>query len=323
MLDKIKNFYPIKNHIENSAIIKIFGDHLQDNKSPSSFIIESISSIENLKNNSLLFISKKSNLETIYSNSIHIITDDIKVFENNHNVSLVKNLNLSYCHILNYIFYHEDNLDFPDEFIFKNNSYISIYSKIDPSAQIGNNSVIGRGCEIGKNNIIKNNVVIKNSILGDNITISDNTVIGSSGFGFDPKSMGSRMLFPHIGIVIIEDNVYIGSNCTIDRGKIDFTKIGSHSMLDNQIHIAHNVILGSNACIAGQSGISGSVKTGSRLTMGGQSGIAGHLKIGNNVTIAAKSGVIKNLKDKSVVAGFPAIDLYKWKKNIIKLYKTK
>ena len=316
MLYKVENFYPFKNRIKNSELSVILNDYLNDNKFKSTFNIENISSIENLKKNSFLFISRINKIENIYPNYIHIITDDPQVFESNHNASLVKNLNLSYCQILNFLFYHEDNLNFPDEFVFKNNSYISIYSKIDPSTEIGNNCIIGRGCEIGKNNIFKNNVVIKNSILGNNITISDNTVIGSSGFGFDPEFMGSRMIFPHIGIVIIEDDVFIGSNCTIDRGKIDFTKIGSNSMLDNQIHIAHNVILGSKACIAGQSGISGSVKTGSRLTMGGQSGIAGHLKIGDNVTIAAKSGVTKTLKDKSVVAGFPAIDLYKWKKTL-------
>ena len=94
-------------------------------------------------------------------------------------------------------------------------------------------------------------------------------------------------------------------------------------MLDNLIHIAHNVFLGSNACIAAQTGISGSVKIGDNLVCGGQVGFAGHITIGNNVKIAAKSGVTKNIKDNSVIAGFPAIDIKLWRKNIINERKNR
>ena len=160
--------------------------------------------------------------------------------------------------------------------------------------------------------------MIKNTILLDNIIISENCTIGSTGFGFNLKNMGSLNILPHIGIVYIEDNVFVGANCTIDRAKIDSTLIGNNSMLDNQIHIAHNVILGSNACIAAQTGISGSVKIGKNLISGGQVGIAGHLKIGDHVVIAAKSGVTKNIENNCKVGGFPAMDLTKWKKSIIK-----
>ena len=93
-------------------------------------------------------------------------------------------------------------------------------------------------------------------------------------------------------------------------------------MIDNLVHIAHNVYIGKNACIAAQTGISGSVKIGNNSTIGGQTGFAGHIDIGNNVTIAAKSGVTKNIKDNSIVAGFPAIDITIWKKKIIKERKN-
>jgi UDP-3-O-[3-hydroxymyristoyl] glucosamine N-acyltransferase len=92
-------------------------------------------------------------------------------------------------------------------------------------------------------------------------------------------------------------------------------------MIDNMVHIAHNVIIGKNACIAAQTGISGSVKVGENVTIGGQAGFAGHITIGDNVIIAAKSGVTKNIRDNSVVAGFPAIDIREWKKNIIRQRK--
>ena len=169
--------------------------------------------------------------------------------------------------------------------------------------------------------IIKNNVVIKNSLIGNNVVICDNTSIGTTGFGFDFNKRGSSNLNPQIGITIIDDNVHIGASCTIDRGKIDFTYIGKNSMIDNMVHIAHNVIIGKNACIAAQTGISGSVKIGDNVTIGGQVGFAGHISIGENVVIAAKSGVTKNIKDNSVVAGFPAIDMKEWKKNIIRQRK--
>ena len=94
-----------------------------------------------------------------------------------------------------------------------------------------------------------------------------------------------------------------------------------NSMIDNLVHIAHNVHLGENACIAAQTGISGSVIIGSNSTIGGQVGFAGHINIGNNVIIAAKSGVTKNIKSKSSVAGYPATDINKWKRNIIKQRK--
>ena len=93
-------------------------------------------------------------------------------------------------------------------------------------------------------------------------------------------------------------------------------------MIDNMVHIGHNVILGDNACIAAQTGISGSVVIGKNVTIGGQAGFAGHIKIGENVIIAARSGVTKDIKDNSVVAGFPATDIKEWKKNVIKQRKN-
>ena len=142
--------------------------------------------------------------------------------------------------------------------------------------------------------------------------------MGSTGFGFDYFNRGASNISPQVGIVFINSNSHIGSNCCIDRGKIDMTYIGKNCMIDNLVHIAHNVNISDNACIAAQTGISGSVKIGSNVTVGGQAGFAGHIDIGNNVTVAAKSGVTKNLKDNSTVAGFPAIDIKIWKKKIIK-----
>ena len=244
---------------------------------------------------------------------------DLNILEYlNHNLILVSNLSKSYNLIVNNLFLHDDCIDFKDDYDLVDNSLISKYAEVDSSSKILGNCVVGRGVKIGKRCIIKNNVVIKNTIISDNVVICDNSTIGSTGFGFELNNLGSVNISPQIGIVFIGNNVHIGANCSIDRGKLDVTYIGENSMLDNHVHIAHNVYIDRNACIAAQSGISGSVSIGKNLISGGQSGYAGHINIGDNVIVAAKSGVTKNIKDNSKVAGFPAINIYDWKKNIIK-----
>lgn len=315
------SFYPIRNSINNNELNLILNKNLISEKINSTIKICDVSSLDNIRNESILFIKKNEKLINSKFDKYSIITDNKDVFKNTYtsSIHLVSNIDLCYNIILNHLFYHEDSIDFHDDFTKINGSYISNYSKLDPSSKISKNCVIGRGVTIGKNCIIKNNVVIKNAIIGDNVIIADNTTIGSTGFGFSLNNMGSTNTSPQVGIVHIDNNVSIGSNCTIDRGKIDLTYIGQNSMLDNLIHIGHNVIIKRNVCIAAQTGISGSTIIGDNVVIGGQSGFAGHIKIGNNVMVAAKSGVTKNIDDNSVVAGFPAIDIKEWKKNIIKL----
>ena len=313
------DFYPIKNKIRTFDLIKNFNLDINKSKISDDFFLNDISSLNNIRNNSLLILEKNYSINIDAKMNILVITNDFNIFNSNKykNILYLDNFKDISNKLINYLFYHEDSPDFKDEFKIINNTFISIFADVDKTALIGNNSIIGRGCKIGKNAIIKNNSVIKNCIIGNNVNIGDNNSIGSTGFGFDLKLMGANNLTPHLGIVHIDDNVRIGSNCTIDRAKVDVTYIGKNSMIDNLVHIAHNVILGDNACIAAQSGISGSVVIGKNLISGGQSGYAGHIKIGNNVIVAAKSGVTKNIPDNSKVAGFPAIDIKEWKNKII------
>lgn len=317
------DFFPLRRIIRSTDIKKILKDLIINSNIYENFDIGDISSLNVLRKNSFLFLTEKVNFKQSYKDNIFIITNSEKIYAelNNYNKVLVQDIDYTYTKICNYIFYHEDSEKLDDDAELIDGSYISKSANIHKSVSIGKNCFIGRGVEIGPNTLIKNNVVIKNSILGSNVIVSDNSTIGSTGFGFSLNNLGSKNIFPHIGIVILEDNVRIGSNCTIDRGKIDYTFIGKNSMLDNQIHIAHNVIIMSNACIAAQSGISGSVIIGNNLIAGGQSGFAGHISIGDNVIVAAKSGVTKNIKDKTSIAGYPAIDINKWKKLIIKQRK--
>ncbi len=318
------NFVLTRNKISVEGLLSILDKFVLKSNINSNFFINDVSSLDNYKKNSLLFIDKEIIPSKINFSEICLITSNEEVYKKylKENIFLVSNFNESFRNIINFMYIHEDSSDFKDEFSTINGSHISKYSSIQKSSVIQKNCVIGRGVEIGKNCIIKNNSVIKNAIIKDNVIIGDNTTIGSTGFGFDLKSPGATNIIPQIGIVYIDENTHIGSNCTIDRGKIDFTHIGKNCMIDNLVHIAHNVILGDNACLAAQSGISGSTLIGKNLISGGQSGYAGHIKIGDNVIVAGKSGVTKNIKDNSTIAGFPAIDIKEWKKLIIKQKKN-
>ena len=185
---------------------------------------------------------------------------------------------------------------------------------------IGENVSIGSNCKIGHNTIVEKNVligndcsigsnsIIRNTIVANRVKILDNCVIGKHGFGFFPLN-NKNFRYPHIGIVVIEDNCEIGCGAPIDRGSISNTVIGKNTFLDNQIHIAHNVKIGSNSIIAGQVGIAGSSGIGNNVKIGGQVGVSGHLKIGNNVEIGGGSGVIKNIPDNTKIMGYPARNL--------------
>jgi UDP-3-O-[3-hydroxymyristoyl] glucosamine N-acyltransferase len=183
--------------------------------------------------------------------------------------------------------------------------------KIGKNCLIGHNTIIESNVIIGDNCSIGSNVIIRNTIINNSVNILDGCVVGKKGFGFFPNKK-KNIRYPHIGIVIINDNAEIGSGSTIDRGSMSNTIIGKNSYLDNQIHVAHNNKIGDNCIVAGQVGFAGSSTLGNNVMIGGQAGISGHLKIGNNVQIAGGSGVIKSIPDNSRVMGYPAKDLKKF-----------
>ena len=198
-----------------------------------------------------------------------------------------------------------NNTKFNDTVKFGKNVLIGQNVSIGLNCIIGHNTIIEKNVSIGENCCIGSNTIIRNSLIKNNVKILDNCVIGKHGFGFFPIN-NQNLRYPHMGIVLIEDNCEIGCGSTIDRGSMSNTVIGKNTYLDNQIHIAHNVKIGENSIIAGQVGIAGSSIIGNNVKIGGQAGISGHLKIGNNVDIAGGSGVIKNIPDNSRVMGYPA-----------------
>ena len=177
-------------------------------------------------------------------------------------------------------------------------------AKIYPNAYLGNNVFIG------SNSIIHPGVKIYHDcIIGSKVVIHAGTVIGGDGFGFAPQPNGSFKKVPQMGNVIIEDNVEIGSNVTIDRATIGSTIIRNGAKLDNLLQIAHNVEIGCNTVVAALTGISGSTKIGNNVMIGGQAGIVGHIQIADGTKINAKSGVSKSiLTPNTAVTGTPASD---------------
>ena len=220
------------------------------------------------------------------------------------------------------MFYPFAEFDLPDETLQDFNKIKKIY----PEVKCGINVLIGENVKIGKNTFIASNsiiesnvrigekcvigsfVTIRNSLISNNVHIQDGSKIGIKGFGFIPNK-NKNIRTPHIGKVILEEGVEIGSNSTIDRGSLSDTIIGKNTFLDNQVHVAHNVKIGKNCMIAGQVGFAGSCTLGDNVVIGGQAGISGHLVIGNNVKIGGGSGVINDIADNEQVMGYPAIPL--------------
>jgi UDP-3-O-[3-hydroxymyristoyl] glucosamine N-acyltransferase len=167
--------------------------------------------------------------------------------------------------------------------------------------------VILENVEIGDNVLIFPTVTIReNSKIGNNVIIHSGSVIGSDGFGYTPNEKGEYVKIPQIGNVIIEDDVEIGSNVSIDRAMLGSTIIKKGSKIDNLVQIAHNVIIGENTAISAQTGVSGSTEIGNNVIVAGQVGFADHLVIADKVIVAAKSGVSKSLTKPGIYFGSPA-----------------
>jgi UDP-3-O-[3-hydroxymyristoyl] glucosamine N-acyltransferase len=211
---------------------------------------------------------------------------------------------------------------------------ISKLASIHPSAKIGSNVSIGKNvvisanCSIGDNTVIYHNSVVLEdtsigsdclifpnvtltfgNVIGNNVIIHSGTVIGSDGFGYFPNEKGEYTKVPQIGNVVIEDNVELGSNVSVDRAAMGSTKIMEGTKIDNLVQIAHNVEIGKHTAISGQSGIAGSAKVGDHCVFGGQVAVSGHIEIGNQVMMGGKSGASKSIPGPGKYFGVPAKEI--------------
>lgn len=180
--------------------------------------------------------------------------------------------------------------------------------RVGRDSKIAHGTVVGDDVVLGSDVRIYPNVTIREQCrIGDRVIIHSGAVIGSDGFGFAPRKDGTYEKIPQVGIVVIEEDVEIGANCTIDRATLGETLIKRGAKLDNLVHVAHNVVIGENTAIAAQTGIAGSAKIGKNVMMGGQVGLVGHIEVADNVKIIAQSGVSKSLtKPGATYFGSPA-----------------
>ena len=306
----------------------LVGDLFKDLKSEKKIKVNNVKTLIKSKKGDLTFFdSIKYKSDALNTKASYCITTKKleKFLPRGIKKIIVKNVLYELAKVLKKMYLHAD-IDYPDLSLklaskskfksvkFGNNVLVGKNAKIGKNTIIGANSIIEHDVIIGKNCVIGSHVILKNSILGNNVVIQDDCKIGLKGFGFIPLNE-NNFKFPHIGRVIINDNVEIASGCTIDRGSVDDTEIGKNTYLDNQVHLAHNVKIGSNCMIAGQVGFAGSSTIGNNVSIGGQAGISGHLKIGNNVKIGGGSGVVKDIEDNQVVMGYPAIPFKDFIKN--------
>ncbi len=180
-------------------------------------------------------------------------------------------------------------------------------AEIGEGTIIGALAVIGDGVRIGKNCRIYPHVVIYDGVeLGDNVVVHAGAVLGADGFGYSRTDDGKFHKIPQVGRLVIEDDVEIGANTTIDRASLGRSVIGRGSKIDNLVQIGHNVELGPDCAVAGQAGIAGSCKLGRGVLLGGQAGLSGHIELGDGVVVYAQSGVDKSFGDGVVLFGSPA-----------------
>ncbi len=188
--------------------------------------------------------------------------------------------------------------------------------RLDDRVVVGAGVVIGEGSTIGADTVLMPRVVLyPGTRVGARCVIHAGVVLGGDGFGF-ATTAGTHRKVPQLGRVVIEDDVEIGANSTVDRGTLGETRIGRGTKIDNLVMVAHGVVIGPHGLLAGQAGIAGSTRIGSHVTMAGQSGAAGHLRMGDRVVVAAKTAVFTDVPDRAFVAGIPAVDHRSWKRSL-------
>ena len=303
-----------------------------------NILVSNLSKIEEGTIGTLSFLANPAYSNYIYStNASIVIVNKSFVLENPVKSSCtlirVENAYESFAKLLelyNQINTEKEGVEQPS-FVSSNamigeNCYVGAFAYIGQNVSIGNHVkiyphvYIGDNCKIGNNTTLFSGVKIYHDcVIGNNCTIHASTVVGSDGFGFAPNNEGHVFTkVPQIGNVIIEDDVEIGSNSSIDRATLGSTILRKGVKLDNLVQIAHNVEIGENTVIAGLSGIAGSTKVGKNCMIGAQVGVAGHLRIANGVKIAGQSGIGSSIdKEGEILQGSPAFNIGEFKRSYV------
>lgn len=279
-------------------------------------VVSNLASIKNANSKSITFLSnpKYSNfLET--TRAIAVVVHESIVIKEGMNYLQSDDPYAVFAKLSSIFKKQDSDKDLP---LIHPSAVISPSSNIGKNVTLGANVVIGHDCIIEDNVIIKSNVSLVQDVhIGENSIIHSNSILGSDGFGYAPSKAG-YIKIEQLGKLIIGSNVEIGAGCSIDRGALDNTEIHDGVKLDNQVHIAHNVIIGKDSAIAACCAIAGSSVIGKNFQMGGLSGVLGHLSICDDVIIGAHTLITKNIKKPGNYIGImPAQNQKDWAKSSI------
>ena len=308
--------------IKTKEIAELIGGKIVGDE---SIEIENVSKIHEAKKNDLTFLylpAYEKHLETtkapvvIIKPTIAKTRDDLTYIEVESPDIALQKVIIKYFNSKNHIKGIDDSAS------------VDSSAKIGKNVSIGKNVVVGQNCSIGDNTIIyHNSVILENTtigsnsliypnvtitfdnVIGNNVIIHSGTVVGSDGFGYFPNNKGEYTKVPQIGNVILENNVELGSNVSIDRAALGSTIVKEGTKIDNLVQIAHNVEVGKHTAMSGQSGIAGSTKVGDHCVFGGQVAISGHIEIANQVMIGGQSGVSKSISKSGKYFGTPAKEI--------------
>ena len=289
----------------------IIGDH--------SCSVDNISTIENANEKSITFLTNNKYKNSLSQSKACAVIVNLDFKEDGNFIYLKsKDPYLAYAKITKF-FKKEDDIKIP--FIHES-AVISENTSIHKNVYIGPNVYIGQNCNIEENVVIHANCsLVKDVQISCGTTIHHGSVLGSDGFGFAPTNEG-YVKIEQLGGLKVGKNVEIGANCSIDRGAIDNTEIHDGVILDNLVHIAHNVILGENSAIAASCAVAGSTKIGKNFQMGGLSGVLGHLNICDDVSVGAHTLITKNIEESGNYVGImPAQSHKDWAKSSVFIKK--
>lgn len=329
-----KNFYSNKGPYKLSEISKMLGIPVLN--SVGDPVVQDISTLLSATPESISFLNSANHIKELQSCKAQVLIVGArfkKHAEDRKNIILTETPQKILAQVIHMFYPDPDAFDrYPvssgvsGKAIIGNNVKICAGASVSENAEISDDTIIGPGSFIGPGVKIGNgchihaNVTITQSIIGNKVVVYPGAVIGRAGFGFAMEKTGPVDV-PQIGRAIIEDNVHVGANTTIDRGALDDTVIGAGTRIDNLVQIAHNAKTGKGCIIVSQAGIAGSTELGDYCALGGQVGLAGHIKIGTGAQVAAKSGVMHDIKEGEIVGGIPSMPFLQWKRSCVAVAK--
>ncbi len=320
----------IANPVKASKVAEICGGNLIGD----DVEIKGVSEIESAEDGDLVFSDKKHIKQVQESKASVVVLPEGRAFQGKPCIE-VKDVRVAMAKVLSFFFpvsvpsrgvspkaSVDKTAQLGDDVVVMDFAVVMENSKIGRGTVIYPNVVVGRDVEIGENCIIYPNVVIYDRVrIGNNVIIHSGAVIGADGFGYAELPDGSRLKIPQVGTVVIEDDVEIGANTTIDRSTLGETVIGKGTKIDNLVQVAHNVKVGKNVVLVAQVGVAGSTEIGDETILAGQVGVADHIKIGRKVIALAQSGIDRDVEDGKVIFGSPFMDAFHFKKVHIALTK--